>query len=216
VLTYVPLGSIRSIEFAPAPKETMTVRVAKSDKEEEDEILVGPTGYKGINHLAITAQTDLGELGQATVEFQGGVERGVRSIRFPTPKPIDSLPEGRFAVIAQASKKHPTLKIVDAQPLYLQTGGQLRTLPALYFKETVKIELVKIVKIVQVGIGGGNFDVTLQSGQQHPLVLVERPKGPEGKSDLLLLGLAGRFSAGHRLVPMIVIGELHFEEMGKK
>jgi hypothetical protein len=216
VLTYVPLGSVRSIEFEPGPKNTMTVRVAKSDKEADDEILVGPTGYKGINHVAITALTDLGDLGQATVEFHGGVERGVRSIRFPAPKAIDALGEGRGAVIVQASKKYPTLKVVDLQPLYLQSGGKLRTLPALHFKETVKIDLSKIAKIAQVGLGGGNFEVTLQNGQQHPLVLIDRPKGPDGKSDLQLLGLVGRFSAGYRLVPMITVGELQFEEMGKK
>src|SRR5262245_13867568 len=107
VLTYVPLTSVRGIDFDGA-KETMTVRVAKSDKEADDDILVGPTGYVGINQVAITAVTDLGELGQAAVEFHGGVDRGIRGLRFPSPKPIEALPEGRAAVIKQTSKKYPT------------------------------------------------------------------------------------------------------------
>jgi hypothetical protein len=217
VLTYVPLSSVRSIEFNPAKdKETMTVRICRSDKEADDEIVVGPTGYIGINHVAITAMADLGELGQATVEFQGGVERGVRSIRFPSPKPIDPVPEGRIAVITAASKKYPTLKVTDLQPLYMQTGGLFRTLPTLYFKETVKVDIGKIAKMAQIGVGGNNFEVTLQSGQQNPLVLLDRPKGPDGKGDLLLVGLVGRFSAGYRMFPPTAIGELHFEETAKK
>jgi hypothetical protein len=210
----VPLTSVRSIEF-DAVKETMTVRVARSDKPADDEVLVGPTGYVGINQLAISAVADLGELGQAAVEFQGGVERGVRAIRFPAPKPIYPVPEGRIAVIKQASKKHPTHKVVDLQPLYVQ-GGQLRTLPMLYFKDTVKIDLGKIATMAQVGGGGTNFDVTLVSGQQVPLVLLDRPKGPDGKSDLQLQGLVGRFAGGYRLLPMASVGELQFEEMAKK
>jgi hypothetical protein len=213
VLTYVPLASIRSITFdAGKDKETVTVRVVRSDKEADDEVLVGPTGYVGINQLTISAVADLGDLGQAAVEFHGGVDRGLRSVRFPAPKPIEPVPEGRQAVIKAASKGRPTLEVVGLQPLYARAGGHFVTLPTLYFKDTVKVDMGKIAALTQVGSAGTNFDVTLTSGQQHPLVLIERPKGPDGKGDLQLQGLVGRFGGGWRLFPMAAVGEVQLQE----
>ena len=62
---------------------------------------------------------------------------------------------------------------------------------------------------------GVDFDVTLKSGQQTPLVLIDRPKNVDNKGDLVLEGLVGRFSAGFRYFPMTTVGELEFDDQGK-
>src|SRR5207302_10495079 len=66
VLTYVPVTSVRSLEY-DAKKNTVTLRVACGPKEENDEVLTGVTGYVSVNLLTIEATADLGELGQAAV-----------------------------------------------------------------------------------------------------------------------------------------------------
>ncbi len=208
VLTYIPLSSIRSLEY-DEKKESVTVHVARSDKEADDEVLTGPTGYIGCNLLSIEATSDLGELGTATVKFQGGVKRGVKMIRFPNPRPTEPLPEGRGATVSQGGKDQPSFKAVDLQALY-QTGKGQTVLPTLYFKETVKIDLAKVDKLARVGTSGVDFEVTLKSGAQHPLELIVQPKGPDGKA-MQLEGLVGRFGGGWRLFPMQTIGEVQFE-----
>src|SRR5262249_27615199 len=50
VLTYLPVASIRSVEY-DAKKNSVTLRIAKSAKEEDDEELHGITGYVGVNLL---------------------------------------------------------------------------------------------------------------------------------------------------------------------
>jgi hypothetical protein len=215
VLSYLPVASIRSTDY-DAKKETVAVRVATSDKEVDDEVLHGLTGYVGTNILAIEATADLGELGQATVKFQGGVQRGVQSIRFSAPKPIAALPAGRVASIKQASKNQPSYTVVDLQVLYLADGEIPLASPHLYFKETIKLDLAKVDKMAQVGTGGVNYDVTLKSGQQNPLILIENPKGPDGKGLMLLEGLVGRFAGGYRLFPMSTVGELEFDVKAPK
>jgi hypothetical protein len=208
VLTYVPLTSIRSIEY-DEKKETVTVHVARTDKEADDEVLTGPTGYTGCNILSIEATSDLGELGTATVKFQGGVKRGVKAIRFPNPRPAEPLPEGRGATVSQGGKDQPTFKAVDLHVLYGTGKGQTLS-PTLYFKETVKIDLAKVDKLARVGNSGVDFEVTLKGGAQHPLELIVQPKGSDGKA-MQLEGLVGRFGGGWRLFPMQTIGEIQFD-----
>jgi hypothetical protein len=212
VLTFIPVESVRSIEF-DATEKKMTVRVAVSTTEDDDAKIEGVTGYENTNHFAVEAQTDLGELGQATVRFQGGGAKGVKSFRFADPKPVDPLPAGRAGKIKQQDTKLPTFRFVDLQPLYATAGGQERTLPHLYFKETVKVELAKIEKMVGDKL---DFTLTLAGGkEQPPLVLLERPKDSDGKGTLQLEGLVGRGIVGWRLFPMITVGELTFDDKSK-
>jgi hypothetical protein len=213
VLTFVPVDSVRSIEFDPSAKK-VTVRVAISAKEEDDVKIEGATGYQNTNTFAVEAVTDLGDLGQATVRFQGGGEKGVKSFRFASPKPMGPLPTGRSGKIKQQDTKLPTFRFVDLQPLYVAAGGQERTLPHLYFKETVKVDLAKIEKMVGDKL---DFTLTLTGGkEQPPLVLLERAKDADGTGTLQLEGLVGRGIVGWRLFPMITVGELTFEDKSKQ
>jgi hypothetical protein len=215
VLTYLPLASIRSIDFDPAmDKEIMTVRVATSAKEADDVILVGPLFYPNFNTLEITATVQGGDKDDAVVEFEGGTRQGsIRSIRFPAPKPIDPLPKGRFASVKHVNMKYPTLQIVDLQVLYVQGDGSWKTLPTLYFNDPSKAELVNISKLTQMRSGGNSYEVTLLSGQKNPRVIVNEPKDA---GDVELVGFVGRFSAGYRIFPLVTVGEVLFEDKAKK
>jgi hypothetical protein len=211
VLTFVPVDSVRSIEF-DAMEKKVTLRVAVSAKEEDDARIVGATGFQNTNIFAVEAVTDLGELGQATVRFQGGIDKGVKSFRFSSPKPVDPLPKGRTGKIKQQDSKLPTFRVVDLQPLYTVAGGKEIVLPHLYFKDTVKVELAKIEKMVGEKF---EFTLTLKGGkEQPPLSLLERPKDAEAKSGTLE-GLVGRGMVGWRLFPMITIAELTFDDTNK-
>lgn len=210
VVSYVPLVNIRRIDFDN--KDGISVRVATSDKEADDVVLYGLTGYAGVNIVAIEAVTDLGELGKGTIRFEKGKGRGLQSIRFPAPKPIEAPPAGRIATIKQVAKNQPSYTVTDLKALYNVGGGLLRASPTLYFKDTIKLDLAKVQKLSGVGASATDYDVTLMSGQQSPLVLIDRPKGADGKTDMLLDGLVGRFAGGYRVFPMSTVGEVAFEE----
>jgi hypothetical protein len=216
VLTLVPLAHIRSIDF-DNDKKTVTLRVAKT--ADSDEVLHGVTGYVGINMVSVEAPADLGGLGEATLKFQGGVKQGVRSIRFPSPKPLSPLPAGRVAevIAATAGKGKDKLSAVDLQALYLYPDFSLRTSPTLLFQKTVKLDLSKIQKMTQVGHrtkSGLVFDVTLKEGQQNPLVLIEHLDIAKGKA-AFLQGLVGRVEVGYKLFPMQTIEEVRFDGQAK-
>lgn len=206
IVTYVLLENIRSIDYDAAKKE-VTLKVAKSANPEEDIELKGITGYVDVNVLTIEAKVDLGELGSATTKFQGGVANGVKSIRFPSPKPVAAPPkEAKPAVIVSAGKDKTDHAAMDLQALYLHPDGGLATSQTLYFKDTVKVELSKLKKLSHTT--GLTFDLTLASGQNVPLVLMERVT--EGKNAVQLQGILGRVPAGWKVFPMGTVGEMTY------
>jgi hypothetical protein len=212
VLTFVPVESVRSFEFEPTEKK-LTIRVVVNAKEEDDVKLEVLTGYTNTNIFAVEAQTNLGDLGQATVRFQSTGNKAVKSFRFSNPKPVEPLPQGRTGKIKQQDTKLPTFRFADLQPLYVTGGGQEKTLPYLHFKETVKVELAKIEKMSGEKL---DFVLTLTGGkEQPPLVLLEQAKDADGKGTLHLEGLVGRGMVGWRLFPMITVGELIFDDKNK-
>src|SRR5437763_861347 len=83
----------------------------------------------------IVAEADLGEFGLAAMKFAGGVQNGVRAIRFAAPKPVAAGDKGRFAEVWPAGKVKGTFPVTDLQPLYAQASGLERTLPTLYFQK---------------------------------------------------------------------------------
>ncbi len=213
IRTLVPLSSIRTIDY-DNEKKTMAVTCAAADGK--DQILTGTTKYVGINKLLLEGEVDLGDLGVATVKFQGGHPKdGIRGLRFADAKPAGAT-TGKIAVLAQDKEKHQVAELV---PLYRSLSGQLQILPTLYFKTTVKINVAKIQKIRHVEAEGKNhvshdYEITLHDGAKHTLTLLDRnPDDP--KTAPVLVGLVGRVPAGYKLFPPHTISEVQFEE-GKK
>jgi hypothetical protein len=64
--------------------------------------------------------------------------------------------------------------------------------------------------------GGNNYQVTLLTGKKSPRTLLTEPKGPDFPVGHELVGFVGRFSGGYRVFPIITVGEVLFEDMGKK
>jgi hypothetical protein len=224
VLTYVLLDRIRSIEY-DKKKQTVTVRIAKPGGEaDEEEVLTGSTAYPGVNRLTIEADADLGELGVAKVKFQGGTPKGVRSIQFPTPK-APAPAKGRLGRVTLADKDHTVFKVTDLQPLYLLANGEVRRIPTLLFRKTVKIGLDKIRRLSFVeneekGAGGLDYEVALAGGKEHTLTLLNRTSPLDGKA-ARLLGFVGQVHAGYKLFPLRAspnntFTQIRFEEEKKE
>jgi hypothetical protein len=222
IVTFILLDRIRAIEY-DAEKKTVTVRVAKpGDKGDAEEVLTGSTRFKGENKLTIEAESDLGELGLAAVKFQGGVPKGVKTIRFPTPRAPAAAAASRTARVTDVDKKvHP---VADLQPLYRLAGDSQRLLPTLLFKKTVKIDLGKIKKLAFVDSGdkqggGLDYEVTLHDDKSHTLTLLNRVSPLDGKA-ALLEGFVGRVDAGYQFFPLRaspnqVFSEIQFERAKK-
>jgi hypothetical protein len=213
VRTLVLLEHIRAIEF-DAKKGLVTVRVVTGDKAEDDLVLTGVTGYVGVNVLAIEAEADLGELGTATAQFQGGVANGVRSVRFPAPKPAPAAPV-RPDRVTTRDKGKTVHHVLELRPLYRLADGTSRTAPTLLFRKTLKLDVTKIDQMTQVGgegkAGGLNFEVTLKGGKQAPLVLLSSMADFQVEGQRATLeGLVGREPAGFKLFPPAVIAAVQF------
>lgn len=202
-LTLIPFNRLRALNY---DKEQNTV-TALTDAEEK---IIGTTKFKGINKLVIEADVDRGELGVAEVKYLGGVEGGIRGVRFPAPKAAPPAAEGRQAVVvsAEGKSKKATHKVVDLSPLYRLPDGGEKLLPTLQFKKTFKVDVSKIKKIT-VPDESDAWQLTLKDGGDETLTLLETIPY-EGKQ-ARLLGLVGRVPAGFKLFPTACIAEITFD-----
>ena len=66
------------------------------------------------NVFSIDAEADLGEFGVGQMKFQGGVKRGIKSLRFASPKPLEEA-KGRFAEVYGVGKTGDTHKAFDLE-----------------------------------------------------------------------------------------------------
>jgi hypothetical protein len=215
VLTLIPLDRLRAIDYDPE-KDTMSVRVAVSDKADDEQNLSGTTRFKGINKLAIEAEVDKGDLGVAEVKFLGGVPKGIRGVRF-APSKVSAAPAGRPAVVTvvDKDKKMPT-PVTDLQVLYAVGDGGEKLSGLLMFKKTLKIDVGKIKKI-STAEGEGkdvSWNVALKDGGDDTLSLLTTIT-LDGK-EAVLKGLLGKVPAGYKLFPVHTIGEVEFDVKDKE
>jgi hypothetical protein len=211
VLTLVPLDRIRSLDYDE--KAGVSLRVAASDKADDDVILKGLTKYVGINKLTIEAEVDKGDLGVAEIKYLGGVPKGIRGIRFPPPKVPAAAQAGRPAFVTIADSDDKTAhKVADLRPLYKLRDDVERIAPTLFFKKTLKIDIAKVQKLrVVENSDGAEFTVTLKDGAEETLTLL-RDVMLDGKP-ARLEGLMGRVPAGYKLFPLHAVTEIQFDEM---
>ena len=204
ILTLVPLTSIRKIDYDHKMKR---VALAVVNADGKEETLTGSTKFVGINKVGLEAETVLEGLGAATVKFQGGSDKGVHSIRFPSPKPAVEAKGIASAIIAVDKTKHT---VQTLQPLYL-IEGNYRVLPYLMFKKTLKLDMDKIVSMRFVPSEdkkiSHDFEVTLKGGAKNTLMLLTKIEADKDKS-ATLEGLIGRVPSGYKLFPVHTIQEL--------
>lgn len=214
ILTLIPLERIRALDF-DNDKQTATVRIAVSDKPEDDLKLQGTTKFAGENKLAIEAEVDKGDMGVAEVKFLAGTKKAgaIKGVRFPTPKVPEAAPTTRAARITAADKEKTVHKVTDLQVLYELPGGQLVVAPYLTFKKTLKVDLAKVKRMkVRGGTSkeGAECDVSFKDGEEPTLTVLRDPM-IDGKK-ALLEGLIGRSKAGYVIFPLGTVAELQLDE----
>ncbi len=208
VVVLVPLDRLRSLDY-DNEMETVTAKVACAGGA--DESLTGSTKYKKINKLVLEAEVDKGDLGIAEVRFFGGVPRGIRAIRFPSPQAPAAAPAGRSAVVTSIDgTKKTTHKVADLVPLYRFADGE-RLLPTLMFRKTLKIDVAKVHKIT---VTEGERDdttwqVQLKEGGDESLVLLPSIEVDGRKGTLE--GLVSRVPVGWKLFPTASVSEIVFD-----
>jgi hypothetical protein len=214
VETLIPLENLRSIDF-DEEKQTMTVKVAVSDKPDDDATLTGTTRFGEFNKLTIEAEVDKGELGVAAVKFKGGVKGGIKGLRFPSPKLLTA-PAGRVARVsvqgAKGEEAKGADKVQDLKVLYQVAAGE-KLSPTLLFKKTIRVDVSKLEKIVDAGGQDVDWTVSLKGGTEETFSLLS--SGDIDGKPARLVGLLGRIPAGYKLYPAFTIKEITFEEPAK-
>ena len=211
VVTLVPIERLRAIDYE-AEKQLVTIKVAISDKPEDDQALTGTTRFKGTNKITIEAEVDRGDMGIAEVKFLGGQPGGVKAIRFPAPKAAAAA-TGRSAAVTVTDKMGKnTQNAIDLQALYRMADGTERLLPTLMFKKTFKVELAKVLKIT-IQPGGkpdeAEWTLKLKDGEEQTLTLLKTIMIDDKPATLE--GLLGKVPAGYKLFPPHAIAEIAFE-----
>jgi hypothetical protein len=219
ILTLIPITSLRRVDY-DYDKKTVTAVVATAGK---DTTLTGTTKFVGINRLAIEGDADLGELGFASVKFQGGNPKaGISGVRLGMPEPLAELKLGQdvvTAVILGDDKEKTRHEIAEPSVLYQLSDGTARLASQLYFKKTVKVDLAKIATLRHVEPEdkkqtSTDFELTLQSGEKHTLTLLTKVE-LEGAKGATLAGVFGRVAVGYQLFPAHTIAELRMEQPKK-
>ena len=214
ILTLVPVGSVRKIDYDFDAKTVTAVVATAHDK---DATLKGSIKFQGINRLTIEGDADLGELGFASVKFLGGNPKGgVTGIRFPNPKPAPDTKLFPAAVITGEDKDKTKHHVASLQAIYQQPNGSYQLSPTLYFKKTVKIDIGKIAALRHIESEDKkstsyDFEVTLQGGDKHTLTMLTKVEQDGGKS-MALAGLFGAVPVGYKLFPAHTILELQTEK----
>lgn len=200
VTTFVPIKSVQSLNF-DEKKNTVKLTILGHDKKEL--ILEGPLGYVGVNVFAVETTTEVDDLGKAKFKFQGGVPRGIRSIRFPNPMPLEFKAKDPLALIRTLDRQGNLHNVSNPQALYMKQNRSEVLRQGLHFEETIKIALNKLAKMIQVGNGGRQlvYDVTLPSGWQKPLVLRTTHTLTKKQTEFFV-GLVGECETGYKLFPM--------------
>lgn len=204
IFTLVPLTNIKKINY---DREKKTVSLTALADGNEEVTLTGSTAFTSSNRLGIEAETQLGDLGAATVKFSGGGDKGVQSITYSSPRPADKV-QGTVATIIADDKEKSKHPANDVQALYVTDGGGYCVMPIVHFKKTVKINLDKIasMRFVQADKKSPNdYEVTLKSGEKHTLSLLTTIEAD--KQRLTFVGLIGRVPVGYKLFSLDAIYE---------
>lgn len=216
VTTWVPLTQLRSITY-DNQKQTVSVRVAVSDKPEDDVTLVGATRYRNINKLTVYAEVDKGTSGVAELTFLGGTLKGITAIRFPAPKITAAAKAGRPAIVGTLDKNTKRRHAVtDLQGLYRFADGKEVLSNTLMFKKTLKVDLTKVKTITADPEETKDtvWQVVDKDGDDSSLTLLETMT--IGTKTATLVGLIGKVPVGYKFFSLKSISSIEFDKTEEK
>ncbi len=214
IFTLIPLTSVKKITYDREKKSVAVSALADT----EEVTLTGSTQFTTSNRLTLQAEARIEGLeGAATVTYQGGPDKGVQSITFPTPKAADKV-QGVTATVTADDKEKSKHTAHDIQPLYL-VDGTYRVLPIIHFKKTIKIDLDKVASIrflpsENKKVLSNDYEVTLKDGAKHTLSLLTTIEVEKKK--ITFVGLIGRVPVGYKLFSVDAIYEYRTGEDEKK
>lgn len=214
IFTFVPLTSIRKITYDREKKTVAAVVISDSG---EDVTLGGSTKFTS-NKITIEAEALLDGLGAATVKFHGGIDKGLHSVAFPTPKAPEKA-KGPTAILTADDKEKTKHTAHDIRPVWL-VDGQWRVMPFVMFKKTVKVEWEKLVGLRFVPSEdkkkiSTDYEITLKDGVKHTLSILTSVE-LEKKKSMTFVGLVGRVPVGYKLFMLDAIYEYKLAEDEKK
>ncbi len=213
VTTFIPVSSLRKIDYDHDKKAIAVTYLAAGDKELT---LVGPSKFANINKFHIDGTVAPGNVSLAgEIKFQDGfLKAGIQGYRFPNAEPVPA-PMGRPAIIVVLDKARTVHRVNDPVPIY-KVGTDWRAVPELVFQKTVKVPFDKVAKLVRMPARDKknpalDFEVAQDDGTKQGLTLLEKTSLGENQA-AVLVGLVGKVSAGYRLFPAHIIAELRFED----
>jgi hypothetical protein len=213
IFTYIALTSLGKLAY-DHDKKTVAATVIKDDGNETT--IYGSTKFAG-NKLTIEAEAILDGLGAATVKYQGGIDKGVRSITFPTLKPAEKV-KGPTGVVTADDKEKTKHIVNDLQPVWL-VDGQYRIVPYVLFKKTVKIDMEKLVGMrfspPVDKKGSSEYEVTLKDDVKHTLSILLTAEY-EKKKTMTFVGFIGRVPVGYKLFMLDAVYEYRAGEPKEK
>jgi hypothetical protein len=210
VLTLVPVASIRAIEYDYEAKRA-TLRVAISERVEEDVVLEGSAGvYVGFNALTIAFERDKGEFGVAEVKLEGGVAGGLRALRFSAPQPLAPAVGGLQGRVEVVSKEPLEPRVLQGLVAVYRAGNDTLSGDTLFFRTSLRVPLTRLSRMVAAGNRGKDWRLALPGEPEANYTLLEPAR--LGEREVQLRGFAGRVRAGWRVFPLhtmaaVTIGE---------
>lgn len=213
IVTLVPIGSLRQMDYDEA-KRTVAATVVEAGGKEA--VLTGTTRFVGLNKLTIDVEVEVGELSTTNLKLQGGMANAMPQIagfRFPASQPAPKA-AGPIAVITGIEKDKTVFKVHDLRALYRFKDSD-RISPYLLFKKDVKIEVANIVKLRKAPAENKkqapiDYEVTTAEGKQN-LILVKDIYPDNGQAGQFL-GLIGKVGPGYRLFPLHTLTEMRKDE----
>ncbi|MSQ94482.1 MAG: hypothetical protein EXR98_07990 [Gemmataceae bacterium] len=214
IFTFVPLTSVRKIDY-DREKKTFSATVLSDGGAETT--LLGSTKFTS-NKITIEGEALLDGLGAATVKFNGGIDKGLHSVKFPDAKPADKL-KGATAVVTADDKEKTKHTAHDVQPVFL-VDGQYRVMAYVMFKKTVKIDWDNLAGLRFVPSEdkkkiSTDYLVTLKDGVKHTLSILNTVE-LEKKKTMTFVGLIGRVPVGYKLFMLDAIYEYQLTAEEKK
>lgn len=209
VVVLVPLASVKQIDYLLDKKQAILTILGPDGTERN---FTGPTDYVSINKFNVDGEVDGASISlPRKIQLRDGyLHVGIKSLRLPSSKPGPEA-KGRPATVVVKDKEKTKHAVFELLPLYKVPGGYRRE-PVLMFQKTIKVEMSKLVRLVNIppktGKGiSSDYEVYKSDGSKQGLTLLTQTTLEE-KEPAHLVGLVGKIPGGYKLFPPGIISEV--------